>query len=65
MAHLELKKFSTEWSPANYEVNEANTALFAISSGEYVVGAAWRVVTVFGENTVINFGDSASEVGLD
>jgi len=65
MAHLELRRYSTLWSPANYKENEANTPVFGVSAGEYIVAAAYKVETVFGPNCVINYGDGGGEVGYD
>jgi len=65
MAHLELKRYSTEWSPSNYEADEANTAIFGVETGEFVMQVIHRVSTIFGNACVINIGDGDNEVGYD
>lgn len=65
MAHMELKKYSVEWAPSNYKADEANTAIFSVSAGEFVAQVAYRVLANFGANCVINVGDGANEVGYD
>jgi len=65
MAHLELKRYSTEWSPSNYEADEANTAIFGVETGEFVMQVIHRVSTIFGNACVINVGDGGNEVGYD
>ncbi|GAG96732.1 unnamed protein product [marine sediment metagenome] len=65
MAHMELRKYSTLWAPADSAADEANTPIFGVSAGEYVVAAAYKVETVFGPNCVINFGDGDGEVSYD
>jgi len=58
MAHLELKKYSVDYSPANYKVNESQ-ALFAIDAGEMVVGGAARVLVAFDDaNATLSLGDT-------
>jgi len=65
MAHLELKTYSTEWSPSNYEADEANTPIFSVDAGEFVMQVAYRISTIFGDACVINVGDGDNEVGYD
>jgi len=65
MAHLELKRYSTEWKPSNYLANEANTAIFGVETGEFVMQVIHRVADAFGDSCVINVGDGDNEVGYD
>jgi len=58
MAHMELKKYSVDYSPANYKVNESQ-ALFAIDAGECLIGGAARVLVAFDDtNATLSLGDT-------
>jgi hypothetical protein len=57
MAHMELQKFTTEFVPANYKVNETK-ALFSVTPGELIIGGCARVLTAFDDtNCTITLGD--------
>ena len=58
MAHMELKKYETEWKPANYAVNQT-AAIFSVDVGELIVtGGAYVVVAFDDANCTITLGDA-------
>jgi len=63
MAHMELKKYSKEFTPTNAKVNQTQ-ALFAIDDGECVIGAAAHMLVALDDaNATLSLGDGTDPNG--